>query len=103
MVCAQVGPNRFIVWIGRNSLTRQSLPWEPFIIAYNLGDNIHRGADRPAHIELSDVNNGGATQTLSFPPIPDQKVSADGHLQNLTLSALASSGLDVQFFMIAGI
>jgi hypothetical protein len=95
----QTGTNTFIVWIGRNSVSRQGLPWEPFVIAYNTGDSTYRGADRPAHIEIATRNTGGTAQTITFPTVPNQSSTA---LANITLNATSSSGRGVQYWVVSG-
>jgi hypothetical protein len=95
----QTGPDTFRVWLGRNSVERQGPPWEPWVLAFNDGDQAFRGADRPAHIWISLRNHQGRPQSIAFPPIPDQ---VDGAQRPIQLAAKASSGLPVQYWLVSG-
>ena len=68
----QVGTGTFRIRPHAGPIVPQGNPWEPTIIAYNLGDETYRPTERPAHINVSIVNSAGAAQTLDFPPLPDQ-------------------------------
>jgi hypothetical protein len=95
----QVGPDTFRICPRDGPVIPQGNPWEPTIVAYSLGDAQYRPAEHPAHINVSIINKGGATQTLDFPKIPDQQSM---NLAPITVSATASSGLPVQFFVASG-
>jgi hypothetical protein len=95
----QVGTNMFRVCPRAGPLVPQGNPWEPTLVAYNLGDDRYRPTERPAHVSINIVNTEGPEQTIDFPKIPDQHV---GKLAPLKLSAHATSNLPVQFFMVSG-
>jgi hypothetical protein len=95
----QTGPDTFQVWLGRNSVKRQGPPWEPWVLAFNDGDQEFRGADRPAHIWIGMTNKQGQPQSIEFPKIPDQ---IDGAKKPVPLQAKASSGLPVQYWVVSG-
>jgi hypothetical protein len=94
----QVGPDTFQVWLDRGGVQRQGPPWEPWIMAYSPGDDTYRSADRPAHAWVNIRNTAGEEQAIDFPKIPDQ---AEG-TRTVTLSARASSGLPVQYYVVSG-
>jgi hypothetical protein len=94
----QVGPDTFRIWAHRGNLSRQSLPWEPHIMAWSPGNAEYRSADRPIHPEISNHLTEGAAQTIDFPQIPNQPANA----KSIQLKAAASSGLPVQFFVVSG-
>jgi hypothetical protein len=95
----QVGPDTFRVCPRDGPLLPQGNPWEPTVVAYSEGDDQYRPAEHPAHVNINIINQDGAAQTLDFPKIPDQN-SLD--LSPITLTANASSGLPVQYFMVSG-
>jgi hypothetical protein len=95
----QVGPNTFRVCPRAGPIVPQGNPWEPTIDAYVLGDATYQPTVHPAHVNVHIVNPDGQVQTLDFPKIPDQHA---GHLAPIKLTASASSGLPVQFFMVSG-
>jgi hypothetical protein len=94
----QTGPDTFCVWLGRGNIDRQGNPWEPWVIAWNAGDAMYRGADRPMHFWVPMINKEGTPQTIDFPGIPDQPAGTN----SLQLRARASSGLPVQYFVVSG-
>jgi hypothetical protein len=94
----QVGPDTFEVAARSGGLTRQGMPWEPWVLAYEPGDASYRSADRPAHILIDVRNKKGDPQTLSFPPVADVHAGA----KTIALQAHASSGMPVQFFVESG-
>ena len=95
----QVGPDTFQMWVDRGPIQQQSLPWDNFISAYERGDDTHRSVDRPIHVNIPILNTTGAAQAITFPTIPNQIAT---NMQPVTLAATASSGLPVQYWMIAG-
>lgn len=95
----QVGPDAFRVWPHRGVLLNQGNPWEPWIIGFSNGDEMYRRTDRPFHPNLAVTNRDGTPQTLDFPKIADQSVKSR---RPIPLTAKASSGLAVQYFMISG-
>jgi hypothetical protein len=95
----QVGPDTFRVCPRAGPIVPQGNPWEPTLVAYNLGDEHFRPAEHPIHININIVNTDGAAQTLDFPKIPDQ---SSLNLAPIKLSATASSNLPVQYFMVSG-
>ncbi len=94
----QTGPDTFRMWMRRGGEIRQGAPWEPTLMAVSDGDSIYRRADRPGHPWLKLVNTDGAPQTITFAELGDVKVGC----KPITLSATASSGLPVQFFVVSG-
>jgi hypothetical protein len=94
----QVGPDTFRVWAYRGNLSRQSQPWEPNIMAWTPGDDQYRSADRPIHPWVSNHLTDGTAQTIVFPQIANQPIET----KSLPLHATASSGLQVQFFVVSG-
>jgi len=94
----QVGPDTFQVAARSGGLTRQGLPWEPWIMAYQPGDSEHRSADRPAHILIAIRNTAGQSQTLTF----EQPHDVARGTKNLALKASTSSGLPPQFYVESG-
>jgi hypothetical protein len=95
----QVGPDTFRVCPHFGPTVPQGNPWEPTLIAYNLGDATYRPTEHPAHAFLNIINTQGQEQTIDFPKIPDQKAL---NLRPIKLQAKASTGLPVQFFMVSG-
>jgi hypothetical protein len=93
----QVGEDTFRVGARSGGLTRQGMPWEPWVLAYQPGDIEFRSADRPAHILIDIRNRKGEPQTLKFAKIPNLKEGTA-----TSLSAAASSGLPVQFYVESG-
>jgi hypothetical protein len=94
----QVGSNTFRICPHAGPIPPQGNPWEPTIVAYNLGDKNFRPAEHPAHVNVGIINTAGGSQTLDFAKIPDQKIG----VKSVKLEAKASSGLPVQFFMVSG-
>ncbi len=95
----QVGPDTFRIRPHAGPLVPQGNPWEPTIIAYTLGNDQFRPTARPAHINVSIINTAGQPQTVDFPKLADVRV---GKQTSVRLTATASSGLPVQFFMVHG-
>ena len=94
----QVASNIFRICPHAGPLVPQGNPWEPTLVAYNLGDSTFRPMDHSAHAYLTLINTAGETQTMDFPPIPDQILGG----KTIKLRARASSGLPVQFFVVSG-
>jgi len=94
----QTGPDIFMVAARSGGLTRQGQPWEPWIMAYDPGDAQYRSADRPAHILIDIRNKNGEPQTLKFEKISN----VSSRIAKVVLSASASSGLPVQFYVESG-
>jgi hypothetical protein len=94
----QVGSNTFRICPHAGPIVPQGNPWEPTIVAYNLGDKDFRPADHPAHANVSIINKAGESQTLEFIKISHQKIGT----KSVKLAAKSSSGLPVQFFMVSG-
>lgn len=94
----QTGPDTFMVGARSGGLTRQGQPWEPWIMAYEPGDANFRSADRPAHILIDIRNKRGEPQTITF----DQPANISSDHSSIPLSASASSGLPVQFYIESG-
>ena len=94
----QVGANTFRICPHAGPIPPQGNPWEPTIVAYNLGDKNYRPTEHPAHVNVSIINTAGQPQTIDFAKKPDQKIGA----KSVKLEAKASSGLPVQFFVVSG-
>jgi len=94
----QTGPNTFRMWMKRGGVVQQGSPWEPTLMAYSEGDSEYRRADRPGHPWLKLVNTTGTPQTITFNKISDVTTKT----KQITLSAVSSSGLPVQFFTVSG-
>jgi hypothetical protein len=94
----QTGPATFRVWLGRGGVERQSSPWEPWIMAWQPGNDEFRRADRPGHPWVYIVNKNGKPQTIDFPKIENQKLGT----KTLKLKATSDSDLPVQFFIVSG-
>lgn len=94
----QTGSNTFRICPHAGPIPPQGNPWEPTIVAYNLGDKHYRPAEHPAHVNVNIINTAGETQTLDFAKISNQKIGA----KPVQLKAKSSSGLPVQFFMVSG-
>lgn len=95
----QVGPDSFRIVPTLGPIGPQGNPWEPTLIAYSRGDNSFRPTERPAHAQVSIVNTEGSEQTIDFPAIADHSCDDPSLIR---LSATASSGLPVQYFVISG-
>lgn len=95
---AQVGPDTFQVAMRSGGIKRQGMPWEPWLMAVQPGDAEYRSTDKPAHILIDIRNTRGAPQTLSFASVAN--VARGVH--EVKLSAAASSGLPVQFYVESG-
>jgi len=94
----QTGPDTFRIWMKRGGLVQQSSPWEPWIMAWQPGDQQYRRADRPGHPWLYTVNKTGQAQAIDFPKIADQRYGT----LTLKLHATSDAGLPVQFYMVSG-
>jgi hypothetical protein len=94
----QTGPNTFRVCPHAGPIAPQGNPWEPTIVAYNLGDEDFRPTEHPAHVNVSIINQSGAAQTLDFAKISDQKADTKA----VKLEAKTSAGLPVQYFIVSG-
>jgi len=94
----QVGSNTFRVCPHGGPIGPQGNPWEPVIVAYNPGDQTFRPTEHPAHVNIDIINRAGETQTLDFAQLTNQPVG----VKSLKLSAKASSGLPVEFFVVSG-
>ena len=94
----QTGPDTFMMGARSGGLTRQGQPWEPWILAYEPGDTTYRSADRPAHILIDIRNTKGDAQTLRFDKLSNISLGTSA----VPLSARASSGLPVQFYVESG-
>jgi hypothetical protein len=97
----QVGPDTFKVWMDRGSTTKEGQPWEPFILAFHPGDSQYRPAYRPLYLSVAaPVNNvSGTAQTIYLSTPADQVAT---NLQTVSVSASASSGLPVQYWVVSG-
>jgi len=94
----QTGSNTFRIWMGRGGLVQQGPPWEPYIMAYQAGDNEYRRADRPGHPALPTQNKDGKPQTIDFVKIENQELG----VKKLELTATSDAGLPVQFYVVSG-
>jgi len=94
----QTGPDTFRVAARSGGLTRQGMPWEPWIMAVQPGDAQYRSTDKPAHILIDVRNPKGTPQTIAFA----QLHSFPAGTGVVPLHATASSGLPVQFFVESG-
>jgi hypothetical protein len=94
----QVGPDAFRICPHGGPIVPQGNPWEPTIVAYTLGDDAFRPTERPAHARVDIINRKGEEQTLDFPEIP----SPDAGTATVPLTAKASSGLPVEYYVISG-
>lgn len=94
----QTGADTFRVAARSGGLTRQGMPWEPWIMAVQPGDAQYRSTDKPAHILIDVLNKQGTPQSIAFTPL--SSVSAGTEL--VPLHATASSGLPVDFFVESG-
>jgi hypothetical protein len=94
----QTGSNTFRICPHAGPIPPQGNPWEPTIVAYNLGDKNYCPAEHPAHVNVNIINTAGETQTLDFAKISEQTIGA----KPVPLKAKSSSGLPVQFFMVSG-
>jgi hypothetical protein len=95
----QVGPDAFRVCPREGPVFPQGQPWEPTLVAYSQGDSRFRPTEHPIHINVAILNTEGQKQTLDFPKISDRSVGA---LTSVTLNAVASSGLPVQYLVSSG-
>jgi hypothetical protein len=94
----QTGPDTFRVWMRRGGLIQQGSPWEPWIMAYQPGNDEYRRADRPGHPYVYTINRDGKLQLIDFARIGDQRLG----VKSLTLHAISDAGLPVQFYVISG-
>ena len=97
----QTGVDTFRVWLDRESVAKGGQPWEPFILSYQLGDSNYRSTYRPIQILTAVAVNqiNGTAQTITFPTVSNKVATS---LSTLTLSATASSGLPVQYWVASG-
>lgn len=95
----QVGPDTFRILPHFGPVVPQGNPWEPTIIAYHNGDAAYRPTERPAHANVRITLTEGAEQQITFPAVTNQRA---GQLASIQLRATSSSGLPVQYFLIAG-
>jgi len=94
-ICGPVAPlggNRFRIALDR---TWRHSP--TFLRVSHPGDAEYRPGVQPAEIRL-EPNTAGATQAITFEPIPDQLAG----VREVPLRATADSGLPVRFFVRAG-
>lgn len=94
----QVGSNTFRICPHAGPIPPQGNPWEPTIVACNLGDENYRPAEHPAHVNVGILNTAGQAQALDFAKIPGQHIGT----KSVKLEAKSSSGLPVQFFVVSG-
>jgi galactosylceramidase len=71
---------------------------DAWLAVYKDGEGNVRGVEQPFHI-IFNPNKEGAAQQISFNPIPDIKA---GSTPSIILSAKASSGLPVRYYVIQG-
>jgi hypothetical protein len=93
----QVGPDTFRIRFDRFMLARRR-GGSLMVMAYHPGDADFAYAEQPVSINFPFKNNQGKPQTVTFAPIPDQKVGAGP----IKLAASSDSGLAVEFCVIAG-
>lgn len=101
-ILRQTGVDTFRVVMDRGTLLKFADPWRPSVIAFHRGDSAYRPADRPIDIGNGTVpvnNTSGTAQTLAFTAPADQYADS---LAPLTLSATATSGLPVDFWVVSG-
>ena len=96
---APVGHDRWHIYLDRTSTAFSTDHGvnNPWFIIYQPGDNHVRGVEQPFQV-LFDVNQQGAVQKIDFGSIPD--VTAG--VKAIHLSAKASSGLPVHYYVVAG-
>ena len=94
----QTGPDTFRIAPEALSFTKgyNSL----MIMAYHPGDETYSYCEQPCSITFPQKNTVGEAQTITFPPLPASIKAVEG--AELPLSATASSGLPVQYIVMAG-
>lgn len=91
----QIGPDTFRPAMDRFSWVKPSE--SVMVIATHPGDDRHAKYEQPAAIKHGARLKEGASNTITFDPIPDQKEGA-----SVGLSAKSGAGLPVDFFVIEG-
>jgi hypothetical protein len=93
----QTGPAEFRVALHAGGFRRLGPPWEPWILAYNRGNEAYRGTDRPARVMISLLNTRGKRQVIHFAQIKLRR-----ERRAIILHATSSAGLPIQFYVVSG-
>lgn len=93
----EVGPGRFRIALDRMFSFANRKPVDAWFIASHPGDDSFKGTVRQGVMHLPSFNEG-ASQTISFPAIADQKSGTSAIL----LAATSDSGLPVGYFVREG-
>jgi hypothetical protein len=94
----QTGPDTFCIKPESLSFTKgyNSL----MVMAYQPGDDTYSYAEQACTIVFPERNTTGQAQTVTFPALPASLKAVEG--AQLPLAATSSSGLPVQFIVMAG-
>jgi hypothetical protein len=94
----QVGPNEFRLAMQRGHTAGDLWNGDIWIEEQQEGDARFRKAVQPGRIRLPARWSEGATQTITFEPIPDQPLG----VERVPLRAYSSSGLPVRWYVDYG-
>lgn len=81
--------------MGFNNAKRSNDIW---LLAHNSGDDKYKSAVQQANMKFPIENMEGATQSITFPTIHNEEITAN----SITLRATASSGLPVYYYVKEG-
>jgi hypothetical protein len=101
-ICGPVrctGPNTFCIAFTRQGTDNPRRSNEIWLVARHPGDARFKPAEQQAVLHFPLRNTTGSEQHLNFPAIPDQIA---GTTNPILLSATASSGLPVGYYVLAG-
>ena len=93
----QTGANSFRLHYGRAEYRDDRRSRGLWLVAAHPGDDRHRAIVQQVEMNVAP-RTAGAAQTITFPPIADQRVG----VASLALDATSSAGLPVSYFVLEG-
>lgn len=93
----QVSPTTFRIRLDRTSFTPDRRNHEAWLLATHPGDDDYKSAVQQALVVL-EPNRAGEPQSITFPPIPDQRADASA----VKLAATSDAGLPVSYYVVDG-
>ncbi len=94
----KTGPDTFVVQFGRVGFDNGKRSGGIWLQATLEGDDVYKRAVQQAALNIPIRNTAGAPQTITFAPIPDQRLG----LTSLTLQAKSSAGVPVSYYVLEG-
>ena len=92
-----LGGNRFRLALDRSAAFEPGREQNPLFLVSYPGNSEYRRSVNPASVHIP-FNKVGKPQTITFAPIPDQKMG----VREIVLRATSDSGMPVRFFVRAG-